>query len=238
MECMMTITGWLDYNHGENANPRLEFTSVGKLPKSVHFEGREYPIWVGGSKPPRYRISGLPLESQDSRQVSFHITSTRRFVFDSNRAATRSQRRKRERAEAKAAKRKTYGWKEYVGRTSTRAVTPGRGERGIAKNRKAQRKLERWVMKIGIWRLGFAKSLYYVKDVRKDGGLDFEVRLISDDSLVARVDSKSEFKTTKPQDRQIEESWHDNVLVFLVGRTSYLPITPETKRTDNGSIWG
>lgn len=158
-------------------------------------------------------------------------------LFDLKRTIGRRAKRLARRA---AAKRKKYGWNKFVRGTSTHTVNVGQGEREIAKNRKSQRKLERWVMKIGVWKLelGFNKLLHYVKDTRKTGGLDFEVHTRVRNKLIGRIDAKSEFKTTPPQDRQIAQAWKDGIPVFLVSRTKYLPITPWAKRKANGSIWG
>lgn len=136
------------------------------------------------------------------------------------------------------AKRKHYGWKQFTRTGKTRPSSGCNRERAIAKSTKPQRDLERWVMRTGVWRL-FSKSAYYLKDHRKDGGLDFGIYLKVTSELVALVDAKSEMKTTEAQDRQIETSWKEGIKCYLImGRTRWMELTTNTARKANGSIWG
>jgi hypothetical protein len=236
----MIIKGRVHQNNGSKGAAQIQLSSPavrsvfgGRLPIEIinSYTGNPVAIHTNVANPAVFSIpAGRSMDKGDV--VVLFSRNAKSWVYDIKRAAERRRLR-----DARKAKRKTYGWREFVRGTSTRAVRPGNGERAIAKNRVSQRKLERWVMTTGVWRLGFLKDRSYVVDTRKKGGFDFEIRSKTNNQLVGLVDAKSEFKTTEAQDRQIEQKWN-GIPVFLVSRTKYLQLTPRTKRKANGSVWG
>jgi len=109
------------------------------------------------------------------------------------------------------------------------------GERPIATNRKSQRKLEKRVLTVIIPKQ-YPPTEFGVEDRTRKAGLDYRVYQLSDNKTIALVDAKSDFTTTRRQDKEIEQAWKDGIPVYLVGRR-YLPITSESIREPNGSKW-
>lgn len=117
------------------------------------------------------------------------------------------------------------------------------GERPIARNRKSQRALENWVLGTGVWKLsknlglGATSETHAIVNNSRGRGFDFDVILRDTSELQFRVDAKSEFVTTRYQDKQISDSV--GVRHFLMNTKRYYePTKTDAIRSDNGSMWG